>query len=108
MDHQTMSDMKLDSMTARAGTPARAVVCAGGVDTIYLRAGRGEPIVFLVNDVDAADVRQMIDVLARHSLVFAATPALSASASWLRDFLEGLGVTGAHVLVHASLAINLI
>jgi hypothetical protein len=93
---------------ARAGTPARAIVCAAGIDTPYVRAGRGEAMVIVAADVDARDVQQMIVDLAEHFLVLAAAPAVTedgrAFEQWLRNFLDGLGVNTAHVLFHASVA----
>lgn len=90
---------------ARAGTPARAAVFAGGVDTPYVRAGRGDPIVLLASDMESIEVQHAVDVLARNFLVIAASPANATEPdAWLRDFLEGLGVAGASILVHASLA----
>lgn len=85
-------------------TPARAIVCAGGVDTPYLRAGRGEPIVLIAADVEAADVRSMIADLAQRFLVIAASPPVANVATWLTLFMEGLGLSDAHVLHHASTA----
>ena len=89
---------------ARAGTPARATVCAGGVDTEYVRAGRGDAVLLLAGDVDTLEMQQRIDVLARHFLVIAASPPVNAEFnSWLGGFLDGLGLMRASVLVDASL-----
>ena len=97
---------------ARAGIPARAIVSAAGVDTPYVRAGRGEAMVIVAADVDARDVQQMIVDLADHFLVLAAAPAVTedghAFETWLRNFLDGLGVNTAHVLFHASVATALV
>ena len=90
---------------ARAGTPARAIVCAGGIETPYVRAGQGEVVVIVAADVDARDVQQMIVDLAERFLVLAAAPAIEGGRAferWLRNFLDGLGVNAAHVLFHAS------
>jgi dipeptidyl aminopeptidase/acylaminoacyl peptidase len=57
--------------------PARAIVCAAGIDTPYVRAGRGEAMVIVAADVDARDVQQMIVDLAEHFLVLAAAPAVT-------------------------------
>ena len=106
MDPETVSAVTgLDMSITRAVTPARAMVCAHGVDTTYLRAGRGDAIVLVANDLEAQDVQDLMQELARQFLVIAAapTPAQGQIANWLRDFLEGLGLTGAHVLMHASL-----
>lgn len=91
--------------TARAGPPARAVVHAAGVDTEYLRAGRGDAIVIVGDDLDAPEVGELIAQLEGRYLVLAAAPALAGCVQlhdWLNGFLEGLGISTAHVLLHSS------
>lgn len=86
---------------------ARAVVCAGGVSTSYVRAGRGTPIVMVSDDVDAPQTQEMIATLARDHLVFAAAPTLADAQSlgvWLRNFAEGLGISEAHLVLHSSVS----
>ena len=86
---------------------SRAVVCAGGVSTSYVRAGRGTPIVMVSDDVDAPGTQEMIARLARDHLVFAAAPALVDAQSlgvWLRNFVEGLGISEAHLVLHSSVS----
>ena len=90
---------------ARTGAPVRAIVSAGGIETPYVRAGQGEAMVIIAADVDARDVQQMIVDLAERFLVLAAAPAIGGGRGferWLRNFLDGLGVSAAHVLFHAS------
>ena len=91
---------------ARTGTPVRAIVSAAGIDTPYVRAGRGEAMVIVAADIDARDVQQMIIDLAQRFLVLAAAPAVTEEGcpfgQWLRNFLDGLGLSPAHVLFHAS------
>ena len=85
----------------------RAVVCADGVDTHYVRAGRGKPIVMVSDDVESAEVQEMIMTLSHDHLVFAAAPRLEDAAglaAWLRGFVEGLGIGEAHVILHGSRA----
>lgn len=92
--------------TARAGSPARAVVHAAGVDTEYLRAGRGDAIVIVADHLDAPKIRELIAQLEGRYLVLAAAPALTRVEElrpWLDGFLEGLGVPAAHVLFHSSM-----
>ena len=70
-----------------------------------VRAGQGEAMVIVAADVDARDVQQMIVDLAERFLVLAAAPAIEGGRAferWLRNFLDGLGVSAAHVLFHAS------
>jgi hypothetical protein len=97
---------------ARAGVPVRAIVSAAGIETPYVRAGRGEAMVIVAADVDARDVQQMIVDLAERFLVLAAAPAVTeegrAFEQWLRNFLDGLGLSAAHVLFHASLPTALV
>ena len=91
---------------ARAGHPARAVVHAGGVSTEYLRVGRGDVIVFVADDLDSEETRSVVERLQGSYTVFAAVPALAHSAqlmTWFTDFLEGLGVQSAHLLLHSSM-----
>jgi hypothetical protein len=70
------------------------------VETHYERAGRGEPLVLLVEDLDGEDVRAMVATLASNYLVFAASPPGEDRSMWLQNFTEGLGVESAHVLTH--------
>lgn len=106
-----MSSVKVSEglQPVRAGSPARAVVCACGVDTNYLRAGRGEALVFIASDIEAPDAGAMIDALAvQYRVIAAAPPAGCAFDSWLPSFLEGLGVTDAHVLLHSSISTSIL
>jgi hypothetical protein len=94
---------------ARAGTPARAVVSAGGVDTEYVRAGRGEPVVLLAADIESLEVQRTIDVAARNCLIIAASPPSHTDfTAWLRGFLDGLGLTHARVVMDAGELLNLV
>jgi hypothetical protein len=112
VDPALMHDVTQDTTIARATVPARAVVCAAGVDTEYLRAGRGIPLILVVPDVDADEVRTMIEWLSARFLVLAAAPTVSgadALGSWLREFMEGLGLADdAHVMLHASVSPRLL
>jgi hypothetical protein len=86
---------------------SRAVVCAGGVNTSYVRAGRGKPIVLVSDDVDAPETQEMIATLARDHLVFAASPPVTDGQGlgvWLRNFAEGLGINDAHLVLHPSVS----
>ncbi len=88
----------------KAGTLTRGVVHADGVETDYVRAGRGEAVVLLAQALDREDVMRSIQALSREFLVLAAVPSsgnVAGLSRWLRAFLECLGVTDAHVFVHA-------
>ena len=90
-----------------SGALVRAVVHAGGVETAYLRAGRGEVVVLVAADLERDDVLEIVRALSRQFLVVAAAPTVvlhgtAAVSQWLRGFLECLGVADAHVFLHAS------
>jgi hypothetical protein len=110
LDRALMTQPLSLERTARAGPPARAVVHAAGIDTEYLRAGRGDAIVIVTDDLEAIEVAELMAQLDRHYLVLAAAPDLSNRAAlgvWLNGFLEGLGVPRAHLLLHSSTALTL-
>ena len=81
------------------------MVCAGGVDIPYIRAGRGKAIVLLARDIDSLDVQHQIDILAHSFLVIAASPPPALDlASWLSDFLDGLGIVRTSILIDETIA----
>ena len=87
------------------GATVRAVVHAGGVETSYLRAGNGEVVVLVAANLERDDVLHTVEMLSREFLVFAAVPVVHDTAGlarWLREFLECLGVTDAHLFLHDS------
>lgn len=98
--------------TARVGAvpPARAVVHAAGTDTEYLRSGRGNAIVVVADDLDAPELGDVIASLADRYLVLAASPVAANAADfarWFNGFLEGLGISSAHLLLHSSKAMTI-
>jgi hypothetical protein len=110
VDRALMTQSLSPEQTARPGHPVRAVVHAAGIDTEYLRAGRGDAIVIVTDEIDAADVAALMAQLDGRYLVFAAAPALADRAAlgvWLNGFLEGLGVPSAHLLMHSTKAMTL-
>ncbi len=93
------------STAARTGALTRAVVCAGGVETSYLRVGRGPAIVVVADDVDGVEAQRLVADLAPNHLVLVAAPRASSNAAlatWKRNFLDGLGIADAHVLLCTS------
>jgi hypothetical protein len=59
------------------------------------------------DDVDAPETQEMIATLARDHLVFAAAPQLTDMQGlgvWLRNFVEGLGINDAHLVLHPSIS----
>jgi hypothetical protein len=90
---------------ARAGHPARAVVQAAGVSTEYLRVGRGDVIVLVTDDLESDETHTIVGKLQGSHTVLAAVPTPTQRArlmTWFNDFLEGLGVPSAHLLLHSS------
>lgn len=99
----------LSGANARAGSPARAVVHAAGMDTEYLRTGRGDAIVLVATELDSAEINTLVASLADRHLVFAACPPLTGDfdlSRWFNAFLEGLGVPSAHLMVHSSMTLS--
>jgi len=90
----------IDTAT-RAVASARAVVCAGGSETAYVRVGRGDPIVLVVDDVDAVSTQGLLETLSARYVVFAAAPRLRGEdlTRWLAGFIEALGVNEGNVMV---------
>jgi pimeloyl-ACP methyl ester carboxylesterase len=95
--------------------PVRAIVDTGVVSTPYTRAGAGRSVVLLATDTGAGAPRlaSLLAPLATHFRVFApelpdalsADPeALAAFSCWLRDFLDGLGVSRASLVASETLA----
>jgi hypothetical protein len=91
---------------ARAGEPARAIVCADGVETPYLRAGRGDVVVLLMAEYDGPCALELIELLSAKLLVITPrVPALEvegAFGSWLSNVLDGLGIAQVSVAAEAS------
>lgn len=79
----------------------RAIVCAGGVETEYLRAGSGETLVLLAPaPSDGGLVEELALALAERFRVFVPTPPADwPRGTWLSDFREGVGVQAARLVV---------
>ena len=100
-------DRPVKTELAPACTTARAVVHACGCDTEYLRAGRGPAVVLVTADIDSDEVVRTVKLLATGFRVIAAAPVVGSMGElhvWLRGFLEGLGLSDPHVILHASVA----
>jgi hypothetical protein len=103
-----MSARGVTTADESVGTLTRGVVHADGVETKYVRAGGGDVVVLLAEGLDREDVLRSVHALSREFLVLAAVPSSGDVASlsrWLRAFLECLGVSDAHVFVHAPASI---
>jgi hypothetical protein len=96
--------------------PCRAIVTAGAFETHYLRAGRGDAVVYLTTAPDDEPARAAIfRALASRFRVYAPTSASLAAIlaagggdapgleSWLSGFLEGLGILRASLVVDGPL-----
>lgn len=102
-------------MTMTAFT--RASVCCDAVETEYLRAGRGAPIVYIGSSATADDERSAVLLsLASHFRVIVplleSAPAIlvpddglaTSFALWLRGVLDGLGILAAGFVVERPVA----
>lgn len=80
-----------------------AVVQTGPVETKYVRAGKGAPVLLLLDErAVTAVVSQLLEALTAEfrlllpaidgDLVLNAPDGHAAFCSWLRDFMDGLGV----------------
>ena len=98
-----MSGWLAGEATARAGSPARAVVWVGGQATHYLRAGSGAVVVLLMAEHDGPAALERIASLATNHLVIApGVPSDVTLASWLPDLLDGLGIGSASLVAERA------
>jgi len=89
--------------TARANSPARAVVWAGGMRTEYLRAGSGTVVLLLVGEYDGPGAMEIIEQLSSAFLVIApSVPRGVPFASWLSNVMDGLGIASACVVAETT------
>ena len=94
-----------DFTLARDGTPLRASVSAGGVETEYLRAGCGEPLLLLLPPGHDIGSDQRLGSLAMQFRVTATSAPVDVDvASWIRDFLEGVGVVPVRIVAVGEVA----
>jgi pimeloyl-ACP methyl ester carboxylesterase len=89
-------------------TAAMAEVRVGNLTTRYRRTGSGRPVVVLQPPHDAdADSSLLAELLSEHCRVI--VPELPSgvtdAATWLRDFLDALGIERAAVVVPEQLGI---
>ena len=97
----------------------RAAVDAGAISTTYLRAGRGAPVVVLGGDSEGAtESRALFVALAEHFRVIAPEmvragsrsvgggTSVTAFSTWLRGFLDGLGILQASLVVREEWALR--
>ncbi|MEA2646824.1 MAG: hypothetical protein QOE92_1907 [Chloroflexota bacterium] len=92
--------------------PRPATVRAGGIDTFYLEAGSGPPVVLLhgLGATNASMLPTLWDLARDHRVIAPDLPGFGGSAKplttygfpffarWLRDFLDALGVERAHLV----------
>jgi len=85
----------------------RATVFAGGVETEYYRSGSGSPVLLLLMPPGDPDRDRIMRVLSPRARVIAPRiPAGAEFSSWLRDFLDGVGVVPVHIVATTAFAIH--
>ena len=103
MGATVVNDSTETDTTARADSPARAVVWAGGVRTEYLRAGGGAAVLLLVGEYDGPGAMELIELLSSAFLVIApSVPRGVEFASWLSNVMDGLGIASASVVAETT------
>lgn len=81
-----------------------ATVQAGAVETPYLRAGRGTPVILLTNQSAAALVNDpVLEVLVSNFRVIVPTlpDAGNRTEAWLQGLIDGLGCSEVRVIIDA-------
>ena len=98
-----MSDSTETVKSARADSPARAVVWAGEVRTEYLRAGSGAVVLLLMGEYDGPGAMELIELLSSAFLAIApSVPRGAAFASWLSNVMDGLGIASAQIMAETT------
>lgn len=88
-----------DATFARTAEPVRATVFAGGVETEYYRSGSGSPVLLLLLPPGDPDRDRIMRVLSPRARVIAPKmPVAVDFTSWLRDFVDGVGVVPVHLV----------
>jgi hypothetical protein len=105
VDSQVTATPRSDFTLPRDCTPVRASVWAGGVETDYLRAGCGEPLLLLLPPGRDIGSDRLLGSLAMQYRVTAASAPVDVDvASWIRDFLEGVGVVPVRIVAVGQVA----
>lgn len=99
----------------------RASVCCDAVETEYLRAGRGAPIVYIGSSATVDDEgTAVLSRLANHFRVIVPLPKSALTtlvpdecvetpfAGWLRGVLDGLGIVAAGFVVEPQVACRML
>ena len=83
-----------------------AMAHAGAVETPYLRAGRGAPLVLLTarNAAELANDALMQVLVEQFRVIVPTLPAAPIDDAWLWGVLDCLGVPEARILVDATAA----
>ena len=106
-----LSGSLVDADAPRRIPRARAIV-AGGIDTFYLEAGTGDPIILLhgLAATNASMLTTLWDLATDYRVIAPDLPGCGASAKpvrpyhaaffarWLTDFLDGLGIERCHLV----------
>jgi hypothetical protein len=96
--------MPLEMNANKSSPPAWATIRAGSLETRYARAGVGRPVLLLAAPDEELPGSDLFAALARECRVF--TPLLpqadgregTATAAWLQDLVDGLGLEGPAVV----------
>ncbi|HVE75223.1 MAG TPA: alpha/beta fold hydrolase [Actinomycetota bacterium] len=92
--------------------PRPASVLAGGIDTFYLEAGKGTPVILLhgLGATNASFLPTMVDLAKHYRVIAPDLPGFGESgkpvraydarffARWLSDFMDELGIESAHLV----------
>lgn len=99
-------------MSPLAGAPIRAVVQAGSTETRYHRAGSGAPVLLLgAGGMAGPLVLPLFHALAGSFRVIAPEPPDDGGGDgvpvcrWLRDVIDGLGLTRPSIVAEESLGV---
>jgi hypothetical protein len=77
------------------------------VETEYFRSGSGSPVLLLLMPPGDPDRDRIMRVLSPRARVIAPRiPAAVEFTSWLRDFLDGVGVVPVHIVATSALEVH--
>lgn len=94
---------------ARAGSPARALVCVGAEETEYLRAGCGAVVVLLTGEYDGPAALELIALLSGAFLVIAPrVPRGTGLSDWLSRVMDGLGLVCASIVAETPFIVDVL
>ena len=96
-----------DATFARTADPVRATVLAGGIETEYHRSGSGSSLLLLLLPPGDPDRDRLMRLLSPRARVIAPRiPRTIDFSTWLRDFLDGVGVVPVHLVTTTALEMH--